>query len=144
MRYFKLKALSCSGKGNRVLRKVDNEVYREGAFHNPEALMASGHIYEVDKNGQPMGSSQDLKETAKDEPTADTGSVLDSLEDAFNADTDDQAAPEVDGNPYADADVDDYKLAEWKELADAAGIEYKTRATRQEILDLLIDHYSSK
>lgn len=134
MRYFKLKALSCSAKG-RVLRKKNNEVYRETAFNNVNDLVDKGYLYEVDKHGNLIGG-EPVKETSK--PAEKTeGSVIDLVTDALGA-------GENDINPYADAEVDDFKLVEWKAKADDAGLEYKAKATRQELLDMLKDHHDIK
>lgn len=136
MRLFKLKALSCAGKHNKVLRKKDNETYLESAFHNPDELLEKGYIYEVTARGEEVApsSTADFAEVSGDSAIAAAAAAAFEVEGSTD---------EVENsNPYATMEVDDLKLKEWKAEADKAGIEYGTKVTRAELLKALQEHYS--
>lgn len=142
MRFFKLKALSCSGKGNRVLRKKDNEVLQEGAFHDPDALMARGYIYQVDADGNPIDGSAPA---VAEEITAPGESALAAAAAAVvgepGEDDRSEAGDEGDASPVAGKSKDDFKKAELQALCDAVGLEYDDKDTKADLLKDLKDHY---
>lgn len=70
MRLYKLKALSVSALGNRVLRKEDNEVYKENAWPEgrAEELVKAGFLVRVGKTKEAPKKVDTPKVEKKDTP----------------------------------------------------------------------------
>lgn len=133
MRYFKLKALSCSGKGNRVIRKRDNQILEEGAFHDADHLLSAGYIVQVTKSGSLLGTS--IEEARKQNETQFESTLLEGVLDAVinQANT---------SSPIDGKTVKDFKKGELQNLCDDAGIAYADDDTKAILFKELKNHYN--
>lgn len=139
MRYFKLKALSCSGKGNRVLRKTDNEVLQEGAFHDPDALVARGFIYQTDKNGNAVNPS-DAPAAPAEETNAPGESALAA---AAAAAVGEPGETGEGGNesPIAGKTVKNFNKAKLQEMCADVELVFEDEDTKADLWGMLEGHY---
>lgn len=124
-----------------MLRKSDNETYQEGAFHDPDKLMASGHIYQVDADGKAI-NPKDAPAAPAEESNDDPGSS--ALAAAAAAATGDPGADQGAGDesPIAGKTKEDFLKKELQELCDAVeGIEYDDSDTKADLFEMLEGHY---
>ena len=136
MRYFKLKALSCSGKGNRVLRKSANEVYQEGAFHDPDTLVDRGYIYETDANGNPLDGPVAPVDDSSDEIIVTGGALAAAAAAAAG-----ESEADDDDSPIAGKTHKKFKKDKLQELCDEVSIVYTEDDTKADLFELLEGHY---
>lgn len=148
MRFFKLKALSCSGKGNRVLRKSANEVLQEGAFHNPDELVAKGFICETDAEGKALGKSNATTEAVKGSNDGPGESALAAAaaaaageSGAGEGEDDDNGADEGEESPIAGKTHKSFKKDKLQEMCADVEIVFEDEDTRAELFEMLENHY---
>lgn len=126
MRYFKLIALSCSAKGNKVLHKGDNEVYLESTFHNADELVHRGFLVEVNQDGSALGSK--AKAAPQDAPgeSALAAAVAEAV-----------GGCDATVNPVEGKNKGDFTKNELLALCAEHGVEHSDTDTKQELLDAI-------
>lgn len=141
MRFFKLKALSCSGKGNRVLRKSANEVYQEGAFHDPDAQAAKGFIYQTDAQGNAINKADAPAEAPKESDGPGESALAAAAAAAVGEPGDDTGADAAEESPIAGKTYKKFSKPELQELCAGVGIDFEEDDTKADLFEALEGHY---
>lgn len=124
MRYFKLKALSCTGKAGKVFFKKGDKTYREDEFLNADELVKNGHLEEVNtiQKGEQLGLSSKIE--------GDNSDVL------FSISTDD-GLKEI-------FSIDDLSKKKIVELLKHSEIEFSQQDSKEILFDLLLSNYDKE
>lgn len=123
-RYFKLKALNCTGKAGKVLHSRDNKIYTEDAFNDADAMVKNRHLIEVDKDGNPLAGTKKANEN-----TAETGSdVLFSVV--------------LDGEPTPVRSVDDLSKKQIISALESLDVEHDKAKNKETLFELLQEQFN--